>query len=277
MHTILNKKLVMLKSEDIKASLTHPRENFDQHELKKLADSISVNGIIVPLSVKKSFDNRFEIISGHRRFRAAKMVGLRRIPCIIHITDEKTAAVFSVVENLQRVELNFFEQALAFEKLIKYYGFTQVETAMKLGISRSAVCNKLRLLNLSKDLQRRIISSSLTEYHARQIIRLPDNLRESALDYIVENRLNSIQTEDYIESVLNPKTEVFEEEKPTRKYAIGDVRIFYNSLSKLVDVLQSSGVDAQTRKTENDKYIEYKVRINKEQIQSNKCKQLKII
>lgn len=276
MHTILNKKIVMLRSEDIKASLTPPRQDFDVYDMKKLADSISVNGIIVPLLVKKSFDGRYEIISGERRFRAARMVGLRRIPCIIHTLDEKNAAIFAVVDNLARKNLNFFEEAAAFKKIVKYYGLSQSEAAMKLGISPAALANKIRLLNISRELQNKIISANLTEQHARCILRLTENKQTQAIDYIIENSLNVTETEEYIEGILNPPTEISKQEKPIRKYAIGDVRLFYNSLSKLVDVLQSSGVDAKTRKVENDKYIEYKVRINKEQIESNKSKQLKI-
>ena len=275
MNTITDKKLLMLKPSEHKVLENQPRKTFDEYELKLLADSIAVNGIIQPLSVRKSLDGKYEIIAGERRFRAALMVGLRRIPCILHKVDRMTVAVYSIVENLQRSDLSVFEEAEALEKLNTVYGMSQSETAAKLGIAQSTLSNKLRLLKLEKPLRERIEKARLTERHARALLRIEPSLRADTLDYIIANGLTVSQTEEYVETVINPKIKK-EVTEPVRKYAIGDVRLFYNSLSKLVDTLQNAGVDAKTRKFENDKYIEYKVRIKKEQMGSNKCKQLKI-
>ena len=203
------------------------------------------------------------------------MAGLRRIPCVLHKADRKTVAIYSIVENLQRSDLSIFEEAEALKQLTTDYGMSQIETAVKLGMSQSTLSNKLRLLKLDVSLRERIQKARLTERHARALLRIEPSSRESALDYIIANGLTVTQTDEYIEGIINPKVKSVENE-PTRKFAIGDVRLFYNSLSKLVDILQSAGVDAKTRKFENDKYIEYKVRIKKEQMGSNKCKQLKI-
>ena len=275
MNTITDKKLLMLKPSELKVLENQPRKTFDEYELKLLADSIAVNGIIQPLSVRKSLDGKYEIIAGERRYRAALMVGLRRIPCILHKVDRQTVAVYSIVENLQRSDLSVFEEAEALEKLNTVYGMSQSETAAKLGIAQSTLSNKLRLLKLEKSLRERIEKARLTERHARALLRIEPSLRADTLDYIIANGLTVSQTEEYVETVINPKIKK-EVTEPVRKYAIGDVRLFYNSLSKLVDTLQNAGVDAKTRKFENDKYIEYKVRIKKEQMGSNKCKQLKI-
>lgn len=275
MNTITDKKLLMLKPSELKVLENQPRKTFDEYELKLLADSIAVNGIIQPLSVRKSLDGKYEIIAGERRYRAALMVGLRRIPCILHKVDRQTVAVYSIVENLQRSDLSVFEEAEALEKLNTVYGMSQSETAAKLGIAQSTLSNKLRLLKLEKPLRERIEKARLTERHARALLRIEPSLRSDTLDYIIANGLTVSQTEEYVETVINPKIKK-EVTEPVRKYAIGDVRLFYNSLSKLVDTLQNAGVDAKTRKFENDKYIEYKVRIKKEQMGSNKCKQLKI-
>ena len=275
MNTITDKKLLMLKPSELKVLENQPRKTFDEYELKLLADSIAVNGIIQPLSVRKSLDGKYEIIAGERRYRAALMVGLRRIPCILHKVDRMTVAVYSIVENLQRSDLSVFEEAEALEKLNTVYGMSQSETAAKLGIAQSTLSNKLRLLKLEKSLRERIEKARLTERHARELLRIEPSLRADTLDYIIANGLTVSQTEEYVETVINPKIKK-EVTEPVRKYAIGDVRLFYNSLSKLVDTLQNAGVDAKTRKFENDKYIEYKVRIKKEQMGSNKCKQLKI-
>ncbi len=277
MHTISDKKLLMLKPNEIKLSKTSVRKVFDEYELRRLADSISSNGIIQPISVKRVEDGKYEIIAGERRYKAAVIAGLRRIPCILHRLDNKTTAVYSIVENLQRRDLSIFEQAEALKKLSSYYGMPQIEIAVKLGISQSTVSNKLRLLKIDTHLRERIENAGLSERHARAILRLQPSLREDAIDYIIANSLNVAQAEEYIYGIINPEVkENLPEPKPSRKFAIGDARLFYNSLSKLVDTLKSAGIDAQARKYENDKYIEYKVKIKKEQMQSNKCKQLKI-
>ncbi len=275
MHTISDKKLLMLRPDEIKVLENQPRKYFDEYELKLLADSIAANGIIQPLSVRKAEDGKYEIIAGERRYKAALMAGLRRIPCVLHKADRSTVAVYSIVENLQRSNLTMFEEAEALRQLTYFYGLSQIEAAVKLGISQSTFSNKLRLLKLDNDLRDRIEKARLTERHARALLKIEPSLRSNTLDYIIANGLTVAQTDEYVESLINPKIKEAHTE-PTRKFAIGDVRLFYNSLSKLVDTLQSAGVDAKTRKFENDKYIEYKVRIKKEQMGSNKCKQLKI-
>ena len=276
MHTITDKKLLMLRPCDLKVLENQPRKTFDDYELKLLADSIAANGIIQPLSVRRALDGKYEIIAGERRYKAAIMVGLRRIPCVLHRVDRQTVAIYSIVENLQRSNLTLFEEAEALERLNKVYGMTQTETAAKLGIAQSTLSNKLRLLKLEPKLREKIEKTRLTERHARALLRIEHSIREETLDYIIANALTVLQTEEYVESLINPQIKEVTKEEPLRKFVIGDVRLFYNSLSKLVDTLQSAGVEAKTRKFENDKYIEYKVRIKKDQPLSNKCKQLKI-
>ncbi len=276
MYSLLEKKLLMLKPQDIKPSKNQPRKIFDEYELKLLADSIRSSGIIQPLAVRKALDGKYEIIAGERRYIAAKMVGLRRIPCVLHNTDDKTAAIYSIMENLQRQDLSFFEEAEAINRLIINFGMSQLEIASRLGIAQSTLSNKLRLLRLDNSHRERILTARLTERHARALLRLEGEDRENALNYIIANALNLKETEEYIENFLNPKEEEKTPEKPMRKYAISDVRIFYNSLSKLVNTLQSAGLNAKTKKYENDKYIEYKVRITKNNLENNNCEQLKI-
>lgn len=276
MYSLSDKKLLMLRPDDIKPSKNQPRKVFDEYELKLLADSIRSSGIIQPLAVRKSLDGKYEIIAGERRYIAAKMVGLRRIPCVLHKTDDKTAAIYSIMENLQRQDLSFFEEAEAINRLILNFGMSQLEIASRLGIAQSTLSNKLRLLRLNSDQRERIMTARLSERHARALLRLEGEDRENALNHIIANALSLQESEEYIESILNPKQEEKPPEKPVRKYAISDVRIFYNSLSKLVNTLQSAGLNTKTKKFENDKYIEYKVRISKNNIENNNCEQLKI-
>lgn len=268
----------MLKPAEIKLSPNQPRKCFDEYELKLLADSIASNGIIQPIAVRKT-DDGYELIAGERRLKAAVMAGLRRVPCVLHKTDNETAAVFSIIENLQRCNLTVFEEARGIDRLINEYGLSQGEAAARLGIAQSTLSNKLRLLRLSDTIQQRIVSARLTERHARALLRLPDDACEEALDYIIANGLTLNQTEEYISGLLTPNgssDEICETEEPVRKAAIGDVRLFSNSLSKLLDTLQSAGIDAKSRKFENDQYIEFKVRIQKRSMDTERFKQLKI-
>lgn len=277
MHTITDKKLLMLRPEEIIPAAHQPRKTFDQYDLKLLADSIASSGIIQPLIVRKNELGGYELIAGERRLRAAVMAGLRRVPCVLHKTDDSTAALYSVIENLQRKNLSVFEEARGIEGLIISYGMSQSQVAAGLGIAQSTLSNKLRLLRLSPELQEAIISAGLTERHARALIKLPENLRKAALEHIIAEGMSLNQTEEYVDALLAPTTvEIPEEPKPLRKYSIGDVRLFSNSLTKLLTTLQNAGIDAHSRKYENDKYIEYKVRIRKEEPALAVAEQLRI-
>ncbi len=276
MQKIFEKRLIMLKPEELTISTTQPRRHFDRHELLKLENSIAINGIIEPLAVRKLPDGKYEIIAGERRFRAAKQVGLRRIPCVIHTVDEQSSAILSLAENIQRSNLSIFEEARALDKLINYYGITHSEVAIKLGIPQSALSDKLRLLDFPKMLRDKITKARLTERHALMLFKVPETKREAVLDHIIANELTPLQTEKYIEDILLEKPAVTEEHKPLRKQAIGDVRLFYNSLIKHVNTLCNSGINAKLRKTETEKYIEYKVRIKKAVPKNEDCEQLKI-
>ena len=277
MYTLSDKKLIMLKPSEIKLSANQPRKSFDEYELKQLSDSIQASGIIQPLAVRKAPDGSYQLIAGERRLKAAVMAGLRRVPCILHKTDDETAALYSIIENLQRSNLTVFEEAQGINRLIAEYGMSQSEAAARLGIAQSTLSNKLRLLRLNDGIKERIISARLTERHARALLRLPEEMRDGALDRIIAEGMTLTQAEEYIFSLLNPEKEPENKkpDEPVRKAAIGDVRLFSNSLSKLLSTLQNAGIDAHSRKYETDKYIEFKVRIKKN-TDPDRYKQLKI-
>lgn len=275
MHTFADKKLLMLKPDDIIPCPNQPRRHFDTYELQSLADSISANGIIQPLTVRKSDAGKYLLIAGERRLRAAKMAGLRRVPCVLHRTSDLVASLYAITENMQRADLNCFEEALAIQSLINDFRLTQSEVAVQLGMANSTVSNKLRLLKLSDDIQNRLVSSNLTERHARALLRLSPEQRNDALDKIIAEGLNLSQTEELIESILNPVIDEAPEEppvKPVRKSAISDIKLFSNSLSKLLCTMQNAGITANSRKHETEKYIEYKVRIFKKQPEYDQLK-----
>ncbi|MBQ8741510.1 MAG: ParB/RepB/Spo0J family partition protein [Clostridia bacterium] len=275
MHTFADKKLLMLKPDDIIPNENQPRKVFDTYELQSLADSIAANGIIQPLTVRKTEGGKYSLIAGERRLRAAKMAGLRRIPCVLHRTSDLVASLYAITENMQRSDLNCFEEAIAIQTLINDFRLTQAEAAVQLGMANSTVSNKLRLLKLSSEIQDRILSANLTERHARALLRLSPEQRDNALDKIIADGLNLSQTEELIENILNPVVDETPEEpavKPVRKAAIGDIKLFSNSLSKLLCTMQNAGITANSRKSETEKYIEYKVRIFKNPPQYDQLK-----
>ena len=276
MHTFADKKLLMLKPDDIITNPNQPRRHFDTYELQSLADSIAANGIIQPLTVRKAEGGKYLLIAGERRLRAAKMAGLRRVPCVLHRTSDLVAALYAITENMQRADLNCFEEALAIRTLITEFRLTQAEVAVQLGMANSTVSNKLRLLKLSPEIQTRLISAGFTERHARALLRLTAEQRDGALDKIIADGLNLSQTEELVENILNPvttETEVREEVvKPIRKAAIGDIKLFSNSLSKLLCTMQNAGITANSRKRETESYVEYKVRIFKNTPQATQLK-----
>lgn len=278
MHTFASKKLLMLKPEDIISN--RPIKEFDTYELQSLANSIIANGICEPLAVRKYDGGKYLLISGERRLIAAKTAGLRRVPCLLHRTDDLTAAIYGITSNMHRVGFNCFEECEAINNLIKNFNLTQNEVAARLGTSSSTVGNKLRLLKLSDEIKSRIISANLDERYAKILLKLPPEQRTGVLNKIIAESLNVLQAEKLAEDLLNPqKIETLPEsipEKPIRKSAIGDIKIFSNSLSKLISTMQNAGLKANFKRYENEKYVEFKVRIFKNQPEEQKYSQLKI-
>ncbi len=238
---------------------SQPRKNFDREELVSLAKSIAQDGILQPLTVIKSGEG-YELVAGERRLRAAKMAGYSSVPCIVVNLNMQQSAVMSIVENMQRQELSFFEQAQAIERLTGEWGMTQEAVARRLGISQSSVANKLRLLRLSDECRAEIIRQRLTERHARALLKLEgDEERLFMLSKIAERGLNVSKTEQVIESFLSKKAR--EESIRRRSAVFRDIRLFMNTVNKAVEVMKLAGVEAGTRKTERDGVIEFTVTI----------------
>lgn len=252
-------KLVNISVNDIIPNENQPRKNFDEYELSLLCESIKENGVLQPLVIRVQ-QGKYLLIAGERRLRAAKMAGLKRVPCIIRKADDLTADCFTIIENLLRRDLSVFEEAEGISRLINVYGISQCEVAEKIGIAQSTLSNKLRLLKLDSILRQRITAARLSERHARALLRIPEEKRGEALDYIIAKQLTIPETEEYIDKLLSPKREKVQ---PIRKCAIGDVRLFANSLAKMVDTMRLGGISATTTKNETDTHIEYTVLITK--------------
>lgn len=236
-----------------------PRKRFDFDELESLAQSIRENGILQPITVRRTEDKKFELIAGERRLRAARLVGYTKVPAIVAETDDKSSAMFSLIENLQRQELDFFEEADAIDKLINDFQMSRDDVAKKLGIAQSTLSNKLRILRLPEEMRYKLSRAGLSERHARALLILEDDIqRARALSIIIDRHLNVAESERLIEQML---TKGMRTRNPTR--GIRDVRIFINTLNHAVDSIRRAGVDADAARSETEEYIEYIVRIPK--------------
>ena len=236
-----------------------PRKRFDYDELENLAQSIRENGILQPITVRKREDKKYELVSGERRLRAARLVGMVKIPSIVINIDDKNSAMFSIIENLQRQSLNFFEEAEAIEKLVGEYAMSREEVAQKLGLAPSTVSNKLRILRLPEEMRFELARAGLTESHARALQMLEDdNQRARALSIIVDRHLNVAESERMINQMINRNNR---SRNPLR--GIRDVRLFINTLNHAVDTIRRAGVEADAARSETEEYIEYVVRIPK--------------
>lgn len=252
-------KVVEVPINVISANSDQPRKNFDAEELTKLAKSISQDGIIQPLIIRKA-QSGYELVSGERRLRAAKMAGFRSVPCVVVDISDKRSAVIALVENIQRTDLDFFEEANAISALIEKYSMTQEDAAIRLGMAQSTIANKLRLLNLTAEEQRLIHTNSLSERHARALLKIGDEAqRKEILTKVIRNKMNVAQTEKYI-------SECAEKEKIKKSYrkraaVFKDIRLFLNTVDKAVEVIKLAGIDTQVQKKKQNGFIEYTIRI----------------
>lgn len=253
-------QIISVPQSDILPNPNQPRKRFDYDELEGLAQSIRTNGILQPLIVRQLENGKYELVAGERRLRAARLVGMTRVPCVVNDISETDSAVFAVLENLQRQDLDYFEEAEALATLVSEYHIGQDELCKKLGKAQSTLSNKLRLLKLSDEMRYKISRAGLSERHARALLSINDEVqRARALSIIIDRHLTVSESEALIEQMLR-KNEV-----PKKQMLRGfkDIRIFINTLNNAVDTIRRAGIDADSVKTETDEYVEYIVRIPK--------------
>ena len=236
-----------------------PRRSFDEAALRELADSIRAYGILQPLTVRRT-PVGYQLVAGERRMRAARMAGLREVPCLVAQVDEQDAGMLALIENLQRRDLDCFEEAAAIARLISRYGLSQEQAAEKLGKSQSAVANKLRLLRLPQDVLSLLRKNGFTERHARALLRLPTaEAQQEAAALLVQEGWTVARTERYVEEDL--QTEAPKEKKNRRPLLIRDIRFFLNSLDHSLAVMRSAGVDAKCHRAEEGEDLLLTIRI----------------
>lgn len=252
-------KVVEVEVNQIIPNPHQPRTEFEDTDIRALAESIAQNGILQPISIRRNGDI-YELIAGERRLRAAKMCGLRYVPCIIYEISERNSAILALVENIQRQDLSFFDEAAAIEKLISYYGMTQEDAASKLGKAQSTIANKLRLLRLSKEERELIVRFNLTERHARALLKLGSSQdRLNVLEKVVKNSLNVERTERLVDEYIGQ--ERVKKSYKTRSKVFRNVKMFVNTINKAVETMQAAGISADSKKIQYEDYIEYRVRI----------------
>ena len=260
MYALKNYKSVFkIPTEMVHAGAGQPRSSFDEDELLALCESIKEHGIIQPISVTVDEQGGYSVVAGERRLRAAIMAGLTHVPCIITQAKPEQAAVLSLVENLQRSDLNIFEEAQGIARLISFYHLTQEEAAKKLSRTQSSVANKLRLLQLSEEQRNIIIENRLTERHARALLSLPEEKRDAALSQIVAKGLNVSQTDALVKVINEDAGPVKRQIPPLFK----DVRIFANTINHAVTVMKNSGIPAVCNRRDYEDRLEYNIVIPK--------------
>ncbi len=275
--------VVSIEIENIRPNRSQPRVNFESNATIRLADSIRRYGILQPLTVRLVCEERtsdalseaailssnshgisacFEIIAGERRFRAAKMLGMRSVPCIIMGADDKQSAELALIENLLREDLNIFETAKAIKKLIENFKLTQEEVAKRLSMSQSAIANKLRLLKYTPEEEQVILENHLTERHARALLKLSESKeRLAAMKVIIRSHMNVSSAESYIEKLILSKEEDSLPVQMRKIPIIKDIRVFYNSLDRALEIVKSAGVDAVSTKHESENGVTIEISI----------------
>ena len=252
-------RVLMLPLDSIEPSPYQARTAFDEQEIAALAVSILQNGLLQPVSVRRTGLHKYQLVAGERRLRACRLAKLEKIPAILADYDDSESAALGLLENLQRSQLDPFDTARGIKEVIRLWGCTQAEAARRLGLSQPALANTLRLLTLTPAQQQLCAAHHLSERHARAVLRLPENRRTAALEKIARDKLSVRQADKLVDGMLAaPKGP-----SPCRRTIpmVRDVRFFVNTLQHAVDLMTQKGIAATTTCGKRDGCLEYTVRI----------------
>ncbi|SET01180.1 nucleoid occlusion protein [Anaerobranca gottschalkii] len=244
-----------------------PRKHFDDEKIDELAQSIKTYGLLQPIILRK-VDDKYEIIAGERRFKACVKLGFNKVSAIVKEANDGAMAAIALIENIQRENLNFLEEAEGLHRLITEFNLTQEVLAQRIGKSQSTIANKLRLLKLPQEVKEQLKNSNLTERHARALLKLPEHEQLPLLKRIIDEGMTVRQTEEAVEILV--QTGVTEEKSndetskaQTRRFVIKDFRIFLNSIKQVVSTIKSTGIDAIMEEDDNEDYLEVRIRLPK--------------
>ena len=254
-------RVIFLSVKSIRPNPAQPRRIFSQDALSELADSIRQHGVLQPLSVRR-IQGGYELIAGERRLRAAQLAGLGEVPCLVMQMDDKESGLAAMIENLQRQDLDFVEEAQGIAALMRAQNLSQEQAARLLGKSQSAVANKLRLLRLPDSVRQFLQENGLTERHARALLRLGTEEQQlSAAQVFCRRRMNVAAAEAYIEDLLHRQQVTPPKGRTT--YIIKDVRLFLNSVDRGLHLMRQAGVNADWGRQDTDEEILLTIRIPK--------------
>ncbi|MEG2173968.1 MAG: ParB/RepB/Spo0J family partition protein, partial [Oscillospiraceae bacterium] len=253
-------RVIRVPLEEIKPNPAQPRRLFEPEAIRGLADSIAQNGLLCPISLRKTSNGHYQLIAGERRLMAFRLLGETTIPSLVEQADDARAAALALVENTQRRDLNFYEESAAIAALIAAQGLTQRQAAERLGMAQPTLANKLRLLQLPEELLMRLVSSGLTERHARALLPLMSDLPRlaSTVDRMIRECLTVSQTERLVGQT--PRRSV---KQGTRLLILKDLRIFTTTISRAVEIMKQAGIDTVTHQEESDDVITYTITISK--------------
>ena len=255
-------KVVLLPVEEIAPNRSQPRKHFDEQAIRELGHSIHQNGLLQPITVRRLSEGEYELIAGERRLIAFRSLGREKIPAIVEEYTDGQSAVFALIENLQRRDLHFFEEAEGIERLMRELGLTQLQASKQLGKAQSTVANKLRLLKYPAHIREKMREAALSERHARALLSLPDQTDPAPVDYVINSKLNVEQTEKYVQRLLEEQNRP----KTMKTIIIKDMRIFLNSINKAVKMMQSAGINVSHQKQEHQSHVELTIRIPKDSV-----------
>ena len=251
-------KIIKVPTESIFPNPYQPRKNFDDDALADLAASISQYGVLQPLLVAPSEDGKYLLIAGERRLRASKLAQLKEVPVIVSEYTSQQIAEIALIENLQREDLHFLEEAEGYEQLMNEFALTQEAMAARVGKKQSTIANKLRLLRLSIKVRKIIADADLTERHARALLRLDSEEKQlEALQVIISKEFTVRQTDEYISKLLEEKVQP----KRKRLVIVNDVRIYLNSIKKVVSSIKDVGIPVAMEQTIDGDEVVISVRI----------------
>ena len=246
-------KVEKIAIEKIVPNPYQPRKTFDDEGLADLSASIAQYGVLQPLLVAPAENGDYMLIAGERRLRASKMAELKEVPVIISQYTSQQIAEIALIENLQREDLHYLEEAEGYEQLMEQFHLTQEAMATRVGKKQSTIANKLRLLKLSAKVREELRSAGLTERHARALLKIKDEAQQlEVLAVVVKNSYNVRQAEQYIEKLLEEK----QPEKKKRMLIVNDVRVYLNSIKQVVNTIKTAGIPCEMEQTlENDEVV----------------------
>lgn len=262
-----SKRLVEVNAASIHPNPYQPRATFDEESIAELAQSIQQVGLLQPLLVRK-VDDGYELVAGERRLRAVTSLGMEKVACIVQqdIEDE-SSAMMALIENLQREDLHYLEEAQCYQKLLETYGLTQEELANRLGKSQSSIANKLRLLKLSDEVKAAMTEKRLSERHARALLKLTDDKqRLDAVERIAEKGLSVKETEQMVEKTLNKAYDEKQDgakPRPKLMRIVRDYRLFMNTINQAVNQLRESGMTVEVEQSDRADGVDIKISVTR--------------